>query len=238
MREIGVIFFKELKSYFVSPIAYIFIIVYIALTNFLFFQTFFINNQAQMRTYFEILPYIFLIFIPAVTMRTWAEEKRNRTFELLLTLPLNDAAIVAAKFLAALAFLAITLLFSITVPITVAILGNPDAGVIIAGYLGALLLGAAYISIGMWASSLTENQIVALIGGVVIIFLLLIAGHPLVVSFVPDALVNILSYIGLAWHFESICRGVIDSRDVIYYLSVIFFFLFLNAASLESRKWE
>ena len=238
MRETAVIFFKELKSYFVSPIAYIFIIVYLVLTNFLFFQTFFVNNQAEMRSYFELLPYIFLIFIPAITMRTWAEEKRNKTFELLLTLPLNDAAIVAGKFFAALAFLGITLLFSLTVPITVAILGNPDVGVIIGGYFGAIMLGAAYISIGMWVSSLTENQIVALIGGVVLIFLLLIIGHPLVVSFVSSDFVNILTYIGLAWHFESICRGVIDSRDIIYYCCVIAFFLFLNVESLESRKWE
>jgi ABC-2 type transport system permease protein len=238
MREIMTICFKELKSYFVSPIAYIFIIVYLALTNFLFFQTFFINNQAEMRSYFELLPYIFLIFIPAITMRTWAEEKRNKTFELLLTLPLRDMQIVAGKFLAALGFLKITLFCSLTVPITVAFLGNPDIGVIVGGYIGAILLGAAYISIGMWVSSLTENQIVALIGGVVVILLLLLIGHPLMLYFVPQQFVGILSYIGLAGHFESICRGVVDSRDVVYYCSVIIFFLFLNAQSLESRKWE
>ena len=238
MKGMITIFFKELKSYFVSPIAYIFIIVYLILTNFLFFQTFFINNQAEMRSYFELLPYIFLIFVPAITMRTWAEEKRSKTFELLLTLPLKDAIIVAGKFFAALTFLTITLIFSLTVPVTVAILGNPDIGVIIGGYFGAIMLGAAYISIGMWISSLTENQIIALIGGVVVILLFLIIGHPLVVYFVPSELVNILTYIGLAGHFESICRGVIDSHDVVYYCSVIAFFLFLNVQSLESRKWE
>ena len=238
MKEMMTVCVKELKSYFVSPIAYIFIIVYLTLTNFLFFQTFFINNQAEMRSYFELLPYIFLIFVPAITMRSWAEEKKNKTFELLLTLPIRDTAVVAGKFLAALAFLKITLLFSLTVPLTVAVLGNPDIGVIIGSYFGAVLLGAAYISIGMWVSSLTENQIVALIGGVVVILLLLLVGHPLITYFAPSEFVNILTYIGLAGHFESICRGVIDSRDVVYYCSVIFFFLFLNVQSLESRKWE
>jgi len=238
MNEIMTICVKELKSYFLSPIAYIFIIVYLAITNFLFFQTFFINNQAEMRGYFEFLPYIFLIFVPAITMRSWAEEKRNKTIELLLTLPLKDTQIVAGKFLAALAFLTITLACSLTVPVTIAILGNPDIGVIIGSYIGAILLGAAYISIGMWVSSLTENQIVALIGGIVVILLLLLVGHPLVLYFVPSEMVGILSFLGLATHFESICRGIIDSRDVIYYLTIIAFFLFLNVQSLESRKWE
>jgi ABC-2 type transport system permease protein len=238
MNEIMTICSKELKSYFLSPIAYIFIIVYLAITNFLFFQTFFVNNQAEMRGYFEFLPYIFLILIPAITMRSWAEEKRNKTIELLLTLPLRDTQIVAGKFLAALSFLTITLACSLTVPITIAILGNPDIGVIVGSYIGAILLGAAYISIGMWISSLTENQIVALISGVVVILLLLIVGHPLVLAFVPSEFVPLLSFLGLATHFESICRGIIDSRDVIYYLTVIAFFLFLNVQSLESRKWE
>ena len=238
MNGVMTICVKELKSYFLSPIAYIFIIVFLVITNFLFFQTFFINNQAEMRGYFEFLPYIYLIFVPAITMRSWAEEKRNKTIELLLTLPLKDTQIVAGKFFAALAFLTITLSCSITVPITIAILGNPDMGVIIGSYIGAILLGAAYISIGMWISSLTENQIVALIGGVVVITLFLLVGHPLVLNFVPSNLVPLLSFLGLATHFDSICRGIIDSRDVIYYLTIIAFFLFLNVQSLESRKWE
>lgn len=238
MKEVVTILKKELKSYFLSPIAYIFIIVYIVLTNFLFFQTFFVNNQAEMRTYFQLLPYIFLVFVPAITMRSWAEEKRNKTIELLLTLPLKDTQIVAGKFLAAFSFLIITLACSITIPITISTIGNPDIGVMIGGYLGAILLGAAYISIGMWISSLTENQIVALIGAIVVILLLLLVGHPLVLYFVPADFVPILSFMGLAAHFDSICRGIIDSRDVIYYISIIIFFLFLNIMSLESRKWE
>lgn len=238
MSEIMILCAKELKSYFLSPIAYIFIIVFLLITNFLFFQTFFVTNQAEMRSYFEFLPYIFLVFVPAITMRSWAEEKRNKTIELLLTLPLKDTQIVAGKFLAALSFLIITLFCSISIPVTIAILGNPDMGVIIGSYIGAILLGAAFISIGMWVSSLTENQIVALIGSVVVIMLLLLIGHPLVLVFAPSQFVPILSFLGLATHFESICRGIIDSRDVIYYLTIIAFFLFLNVQSLESRKWE
>jgi ABC-2 type transport system permease protein len=191
-----------------------------------------------MRSYFEILPYIFLVFVPAITMRSWAEEKRNKTIELLLTLPLKDTQIVAGKFLAAFSFLIITLACSITIPVTVALIGNPDIGVMVGSYVGAIMLGAAYISIGMWVSSLTENQIVALIGAVVVILLFLLIGHPLVLYFVPANLTGILSFLGLAAHFESICRGIIDSRDVIYYASIILFFLFLNTVSLESRKWE
>jgi ABC-2 type transport system permease protein len=238
MQNILAIFKKEFKSYFLSPIAYVFITVYLVVTNFLFFQGFFIVNQADMRGYFGLLPWMFLFFIPAITMRIWAEEKKMKTLELLLTWPVSDLEIVIGKYLASFCFFAITVLLSITVPITIGILGNPDGGVIVGGYLGSLLMGGAYLAIGLWVSSLTENQIIAFIIGVVVTFVLFIIGNPFVTMVAPSAVVPFLTYMGLGNHFESIGRGVIDSRDVLYYASVIGFFLFLNIFSIESRKWE
>jgi ABC-2 type transport system permease protein len=238
MDNILAIFKKEFKSYFISPIAYVFITVYLAVSNFLFFQSFFLINQADMRGYFQLLPWIFLFFVPAITMRSWSEEKKVRTLELLLTWPVSDIQVVAGKFLAAFGFLLVVILFSLTIPITIIFIGKPDIGPMVGGYVGALLMGGAYIAIGMWVSSYTENQIIAFILGVVATFALFIIGNPFFTMAAPQMLIPVLSYLGLANHFDSIERGVIDSRDIIYYCSVIGFFLFLNVQSLASRKWE
>lgn len=238
MDKIWAIFKKEFKGFFISPIAYVFITVYIVVTNFLFFQGFFIINQADMRGYFSLIPWVFLFFVPAITMRAWAEEKKVNTLELFLTWPVTDVQVVLGKFLASFLFLCVAILLSITIPITITILGDPDEGIILGGYIGTILLGGAYIAIGLWISSYTENQIIAFILGVVAIFLLYIIGNPFITMAVPSFLVPIFNYLGLGNHFESIQRGVIDSRDIIYYLSVIGVFLFLNVQSLGSRKWE
>lgn len=238
MNTISALFKKEFRSYFFSPIAYVIITVYLVISNFLFFQGFFLMNQAQMTSYFQLLPWIFLFLIPAITMRIWAEEKKTNTLELLLTWPVKDINVVLGKFLSAFVFLAIIILLSITIPVSIALLGNPDMGPIIGGYIGSFLLGAAYIAIGMWVSSLTENQIVAFIGGVVVTFMLFIVGNQFSTMKAPSFIVPLLDYVGLGSHFESISRGVIDTRDIIYYLSVIGFFLFLNVRSLQRRMWE
>jgi ABC-2 type transport system permease protein len=238
MENILIIAKKEFKSYFISPIAYVFITVYLVITNFLFFQGFFLNNQADMRGYFSLLPWVFLFFVPAITMRSWAEEKKARTLELLLTWPLSDVEVVVGKFLASFAFLTIAILASISIPVTIMMLGSPDMGPILGGYAGAILMGAAYLAIGLWISSHTENQIIAFIVGVVVTFLLFIISNPFVLMAAPAWMAPVLNYIGLGNHFESIERGVIDSRDIVYYLSVVGFFLFLNVQSLGSRKWE
>jgi ABC-2 type transport system permease protein len=238
MQNIMSIFKREFKAFFLSPIAYIFITVYLIATAFLFFQGFFIMDQADMRGYFGILPWVFLFFVPAITMRSWAEEKKMKTLELLLTWPVKDFEVVVGKFLASFSLLVIVLLLSLTIPISIAIIGHPDAGQIIGQYIGSMLMGAAYVAIGLWVSSLTENQIVAFILGVVLTFVLFIIGHPFMTMVLPSAVVPLFTYIGLNSHFESIGRGVIDSRDIIYYLSVIGFFLFLNVCSISSRKWE
>jgi ABC-2 type transport system permease protein len=238
MENIFIIAKKEFKSFFISPIAYVFITVYLVVTNFLFFQGFFLNNQADMRGYFGLLPWVFLFFVPAITMRSWAEEKKAKTLELMLTWPLSDVEVVVGKFLASFAFLTIAILASLTIPITIMMLGSPDMGPIIGGYAGAILMGAAYLAIGLWISSHTENQIIAFIVGVVVTFVLFMISNPFVLLAAPSWLSPVLSYIGLGRHFESIERGVIDSRDIVYYLSVVGFFLFLNVQSLASRKWE
>lgn len=229
---------KEFSSYFQSPIAYIFITVFLVLTQWLFFRGFFIVGQATLREFFGLVPIVFLLFVPAVTMRLWAEEKKLGTLELLLTFPVKDWEVVMGKYIASLGFLAVSVLLTIPLAITVAALGNPDNGALVGGYVGCILMGGAYLAIGLWISGLTQNQIVAFIITAVICFVLYIIGDPIVLSSVPQALVPFFSNLSIGYHFESIGRGVLDSRDLIYYLSIIGFFLFLNIRSVESRQWS
>ena len=236
MNNIYTIFKRELKGYFNSAIAYICITVFLVLVNWLFFRVFFIEGQANLRNFFGLIPWIFLFFVPAITMRLWAEEKKLGTFEILMTLPVKDYEVVLGKFLASYLFLLLALALTIGIPITAAYLGNPDWGPIIGGYLGLLLMGGVYLAIGLFCSSLTLNQIVAFIISIAVCFALFIMGENIVLFSLPDFLVPSFEYLGLANHFTSISRGVIDSRDIIYYLSVIYFFLYLNVRALESRK--
>jgi ABC-2 type transport system permease protein len=240
MAKILAITRKEFKSYFDSPIAYCFTIAFLILSNgtFFFIWMFFLKNQASLRGFFSFLPWLFLFLAPSLTMRAWAEEKKLGTMELIMTLPIRDYEVVLGKFLASLSFLSFTIILTLPLAFTCFYLGEPDGGSIIGGYLGALLLGAAYISIGLFASSLTENQIVAFILGVSICFFLLIIGEEMVTSRLPEILIPVFAYLGLGSHFDSIGRGVIDSRDLLYYLSIAGFFLFLNICSVESRKWK
>jgi ABC-2 type transport system permease protein len=238
MKTILTIFGKEFRGYFNSPVAYIFIISFLVFTNWLFFKGFFLMNQSSLRSFFSILPWVFMFLAPAVTMRSWAEEKKLGTVELLMTLPVRDYEVVLGKFLASFIFLIVTLLCTLPLPLTVMLVGNPDIGPIWGGYLGAFLMGGAYLAIGCFASSLTENQIVAFIIAIFLCFALLITAENLVIMNLPAALVPVFSFLGLGAHFDSIGRGVIDSRDIVYYISVIGFFLFLNGLSVESRKWK
>ena len=238
MQNINAIFKKEFRSYFNSPIAYIFITFFLAISSWLFFRTFFISGQAEMRGFFGLMPWIFLFFIPSVTMKLWAEEKKIGTAEILMTLPLKDYEVVVGKFLASFGLLAVTALFSLALPISVLILGDPDGGTIVCGYLGLLLMGGAYLAIGLFASTITENQIIAFILGISACFVLLIIGEDIVLFSTPNWLFPILSYLGLGVHYSSILRGVIDSRDIIYYLAITGFFLYLSTLMIESRKWR
>lgn len=236
--RIKTIFKKEFAAYFNSPIAYIFIGVFLVVSMWLFFQDFFLLGQATIRGYLSLLPWIFLFLTPAITMRLWSEEKRSGTIEILLTLPVKDVEVVLGKFLSSLAFIAVNLLLSLTLPITVAILGPIDLGPIIGGYLGALFLGAAYLALGLYISFLTRNQIVSFLLAVVASFIFFIIGSNMVVDSVGFTLAKVLSFIGLGSHFANIAKGVLDSRDIVYYLSFIIFFLFLNVRALSARHWK
>jgi ABC-2 type transport system permease protein len=234
------IFKKELRSYFASPLGYVFILFYLLVSNgfFFFIQDFFRISQASMRGYFMTLPWVFLFFLPAVTMRLWAEERKLGTLEVLLTMPLREAEVVLGKFLASFAFLAITLAFTLTVPVSIGILGRPDWGVIAGSYAGALFLGAAYLAIGLWVSSLTESQVTAFIVSVAVIFLFLVAGVAPAYLGSVGWLGAFCEYLSLLSHFQNILRGVLDSRDVVYYVAVVVVFLYLNVKNIEARKWK
>ncbi len=240
MNNVCSIFKKELRSYFSSPIGFVFIIFFLIISNafFFFVQDFFRAGQVSMRGYFMALPWILLFFVPAITMRLWAEEKKMGTIELLLTMPLRESEVVFGKFLASLAFLTLTLLCSITIPISLHFLGRADMGVIVGSYIGALFLGSAYLAIGLYISSITENQVVAFIISLTVIFLLLLIG--IAPSYLNSlgSLVSVCEYLSLLSHFNNITRGVIDTRDVIYYLSLVVLFLTLNVQNIEARKWR
>jgi len=238
MKNIITITKKELASYFNSPIAYIFISIFLITTNWMFFQNFFLINQASMRGYFNLLPWVLLFLSPALTMRLFAEEKKSGTIESLLTLPVSDWEVVIGKFLSASIFSALALIFSATIPISISMLGKLDWGPVIGGYLGGIFMASAFVALGLFISSLTKNQIVAFLVGVVACFALYIISSPFVLNSVTTFFAKILSFAGVGSHFFNIQKGVIDSRDVIYYISFIFFFLWMSVRSLESRKWR
>ncbi|MBI4812733.1 ABC transporter permease subunit [Candidatus Falkowbacteria bacterium] len=238
VKVIYTLFKKEYMSYFNSPIAYIFIGVFLVAGNWLFFNSFFIAGQASLRPFFALLPWMFLFLAPALTMRLWAEEKKSGTIEFLLTLPITDWQAVLAKFLSALIFTLAALFFTLTLPITIAFLGDVDFGPIIGGYLGALLLAGAYLALGLFISSLTKNQIIAFILGLAASFFVFIIGADFILAQAPQALVPIIKFLGLGEHFYNIAKGVIDTKDIIYYLSFIFLFLWLNVRVIERKGWR
>jgi ABC-2 type transport system permease protein len=229
------IFKKEIKSYFTSPVAYILIVVFLIITGWFFTSNLFVAGVITMRSVFDIIPFILLFYIPAISMRTFSEEKKSGTIELLLTKPLTDFDIVLGKFMSTVVFGAITLAPTLIYVISLKILGPVDFGAIISAYLGIVLMMGIYVSVGLFASSLTENQVVAFIISFLIIFALFMMNKVLI--FIPAPLVSVIEYISSDYHFGSISRGVIDTRDIIYYFSGIIILLLLTRTSLESRKW-
>lgn len=234
MGNIFAIFKREMKSYFNSPVAYIIVTIFLLIAGWFFSAGLFLVNEASIRNIMGIVPLIFILFIPAISMRTISEEKKSGTIELILTMPVKESELILGKFFASLALLSIALVFTWAYVLTVAILGDPDGGPIFAGYLGLFLMGAAYLSFGIFASSMTENQIVAFIVGFAIIFVFFILDKVLV--FAPLSMAGVLEYLSIDYHFNNILRGVIDTRDVIYYLSLIVFSLTLASQALSSRK--
>lgn len=234
MRQVLHIFQKEFKDYFVSPIAYIVISIFLLVTGWFFFMTFFLYNQAELRTFFSLLPMIFSFVIPAVTMRLFAEELSVGSYETLLTLPVTANDIILGKFLAGLAFVGALLLPTVSYPIFISFLGDLDWGPVIGGYIGALLLGGGFCAIGLFASSLTRNQIIAFIIGMVICFTLTLVDQML--FFVPQKILNVIAYLGAGYHFKNISRGIVDMRDVLYFLSVVVIGLFLTNLVMQEKK--
>jgi ABC-2 type transport system permease protein len=240
MKRIVVIARKELSAYFGSPVALIFLGLFLIFTLVAFFWVggFFTRNIADVRPLFRSMPVLLLFLVAALTMRQWSEEQRAGTLEVLLTLPVRRVELVLGKFLAVMALVALALALTLTLPITVTILGNLDWGPVVGGYLAALLLAAAYAAIGLFVSSLTDNQIVSLIVTVVVGGLLYAAGTTLVTGLAGDVLGQILQALGTGSRFESIERGVVDLRDLAYYLSLTVLFLTLNIVSLDAKRWS
>jgi ABC-2 type transport system permease protein len=233
MRQAVHIFRKEFKTYFISPIAYIVISIFLLVTGWFFFTTFFLFNQASLRNFFNMLPMIFSFVVPAVTMRLFSEEINIGSYETLLTLPVTFLDVILGKFLSALVFLAAMLIPTLAYPITVTLLGQLDWGPVVGGYLGAVLLGAAFSAIGLLASSLTRNQIIAFIIGVAICFGLTVIDKML--FFLPRSLLGVLVYLGADYHFQNVAKGIIDSRDLLYFLSISFVGLYGTHLVLQEK---
>ncbi len=237
MTNIGTIYKKEILSFFNSPVAYITIIVFLLINSWFFTSTFFLINQSDLRQLFSLAPLTFLFFVPAITMSLVAKEKNDGTLEFLTTMPISDTEIIVGKFLSAVSLLSTALLFTLIHFLTLMIVGtNIDIGSLISGYLGLIILGAAYTSIGIFASTITENQITSFIISFLIIFIFFILNKILIL--VPDFLTSIIQYISIDYHLSNISKGVIDTRNIIYFGSIITFFLMLSTRILEMRKWR
>ena len=242
MRNVALILRREFASYFATPLAYVFILIFLVLANAFTFYVgdFYQRGQADLRPFFMFHPWLYLFLIPALTMKLWAEERKSGSIELLMTLPVNVWEAVVGKFLAAWLFTAIALALTFPIWITVNYLGSPDNGVIFASYLGSLLLAGGFLAIGSCMSALTRNQVVAFILGVVACFVLLLAGYPLVLDafqgWAPETLINAIASLSLLTHFQSITRGVLEARDVVYFVLLIGFFLFTTAVAIDLRK--
>lgn len=234
MAQMLNIFQKELKDYFVSPIAYIVICIFLLVTGWFFYMTFFLYDQANLRNFFNLLPITFSFVIPAITMRLFAEELHSGSFEMLLTLPVRPSDIIMGKFLACVVFVAIMLIPTLSYALFTSFIGELDWGPIIGGYLGAILLGAAFSAIGLFASSMTRNQIIAFIVGMVICFALTLIDKML--FFFPRSMVDVFNYLGAGYHFENISKGIIDTRDIIYFFSVIFLALYGSHLVLQEKR--
>ncbi|HEX3901584.1 MAG TPA: ABC transporter permease subunit [Polyangia bacterium] len=227
---------REIRSYFNSPVAYIVVPVFVVLTGYLFFTQLFMEKQADMRGFFNIMPLLFMFLIPAITMRLLADERSSGTLELLITMPVRDWEVVVGKFLAAMALLCTAIGLTLAFAITVKSLGPLDRGPTIGGYLGLVLMGGAYVAIGVMASSLTRNSIVSFIVAFAISFALYLLGK--LTQFLPESWQKLVAYLSIDGHFENIGRGVVDTRDVIYYLSVMTVSLLVATLALDSRRWR
>lgn len=233
------LFKKELRSFFNSPIAYIIIVAYLLITGFFFFRTFFVLGEASMRGMFDITPLVYVFFGPAVSMRLISEEKRSGSIEMLVTLPVSDLQVLLAKYLAAVTVLSLATLLTLAYPLSMALSGIKGfaTGPMIGGYAGLIFLGGTYAAMGLMASTFSKNQVVAFIIALFISLVLFLIGLQGVVMFLPASLAGLLQYLSTGYHFENISRGVIDSRDVLYYLSLIVAAFLISRSAMEKRTW-
>ena len=231
---------KEVRQIFLSPIAYAFLSVFVFFMTFMFFRTFFLVKEATMSGFFDLMPMAYAIVIPGVTMRMWAEERRQNTLEFLLTSPIETWHIVLGKFFGGLTLVALCLILTFLVPYTVGRFGDLDTGPVIGGYLGALLMGGTCIAIGMFLSAFTRDQIVGFLAGVIVLLFLVLLGHPFIASeFGAGSWVGAFARtVSPTTHFQSIGRGVVDLRDIYYFTAMIGLFLYLNARVIDLRRWK
>ncbi len=241
MRSILVIAKRELGSFFGSPVAYVFLVIFLLLTGFFTFTAgqFFERGEASLGAFFGWHPWLYLVLVPAVGMRLWAEERRSGTLELLMTMPITPWQAILGKFLASWIFLGIALALTFPVVLTANVLGSPDNGMIFAGYLGSLLLAGAYLAVTCMTSAMTRNQVVAFILSVVACLFLILAGFnpvtDLMVRWASPAFIDTVAAFSVVSHFDGFQKGVIDSRDLAYFLSVIGFSLFATSIVLRNR---
>ncbi len=232
---------RELGGYFATPVASVFIVIFLVLQGALTFNlgNFFGRGLADLNPFFTFIPWVFLLLVPAITMRLWAEERRLGTIELLLSLPITHAQAVVGKFLAAWSFCAIALVLTFPFVITVNILGNPDNGVIASGYVGALLIAGAFLSVGAALSAATKNQVIAFVLGLAVCFLFAMASYSVVTDFLSQnipTLAAIARRLAVIDRFQDFTRGVVSARDLVFFASFIFFWLFVNTMIVELKK--
>ncbi|HXS03073.1 MAG TPA: ABC transporter permease subunit [Rhodanobacter sp.] len=242
MSPLSAVLRRELRSYFVTPVAYVFLVIFLVLAGILTFYVgdFYERGQADLQPFFVMHPWLYLILVPAITMRMWAEEAKGGTLELLLTLPLTLWQAMLGKFLAAWLFIGLALALTFPIWITVNYLGSPDNGVILAGYLGSWLMAGTFIAIGACLSALTRNQVVAFILTALVCVLLILVGQPQVLDFfqgaLPRRLVNAVAHLSMLRHFEAISRGVLDVRDLVYFLFSTLGWLIAGVLLLDLKR--
>jgi len=242
VRNAWAIFKRELRAYFATPVAYVFIVIFLFLTGIFTFYLggFYERNQADLEPFFRFHPWLYLFLIPAIAMRLWSEERKTGTIEMLMTLPVTLGEAVIGKFLAAWCFTAIALALTFPMWMTVNFLGDPDNVVILFGYLGSLLMAGGFLAIGSCISALTKNQVIAFVVSVVICFCFILSGYPIVLDFfrgwAPQAIIDAISSFSFLSHFDAIKKGVIDVRDIIYFATLIAFWLYANTLAINIKK--
>ncbi|HSX90507.1 MAG TPA: ABC transporter permease subunit [Pseudomonas sp.] len=242
MSQLSVIFKRELASYFATPLAYVFIVIFLVLSGVFTFYLggFFESGQANLAPFFNFHPWLYLFLVPAIAMRLWAEERKSGTIELLMTLPITRFDAVTGKFLAAWAFAGLALLLTFPMVITVNYLGEPDNGAIVTGYIGSWLLAGAYLAIGSCMSALAKNQVIAFILAVSVCFLFIVSGFPMVLDgfsgWAPQWLVDAVASLSFLTRFEAISKGVIDLRDLLYFITLIAAWLAATAVVIDLKK--